>query len=114
MINDRQNSKAAKEDIKNLFFLLFIVSVATFLIFIYLWRNIQMANLDMEIEHLKKEKKKLLFEIEAIHASIASTTTPERIEKLLKEHEIYLPVRTGKSIISVKLPPMNETMQGKK
>lgn len=110
----KKEPETDKEDIKNLIFLFFVVTIATFLIFIYLWRNIQMANLEMEIEHLKKEKKKLFFEIEAIHTSIASSTNPERIEKMLREHEVYLPVRTGKSIISVKLPPMPENIAEKK
>ncbi|MDH4262667.1 MAG: FtsL-like putative cell division protein [Spirochaetia bacterium] len=100
--------KEIKEsDIKNIFFLFFVVSVCTLLMFIYLWRNIQMANLEHEIEQLKKDKKKLSLEVESLNISIAGHTSPEKIEKILQQHDIYLPVRTGKHIVTVKLPPLN-------
>lgn len=93
------------EDLLNLGFIVFLVLLLSFFIFIFLWRNIQMANLELEIENLKKEKKKLHLEVESIHVSITRNTTPEKIEQILSDHEIYLPVRTGKKIISIKLPP---------
>lgn len=66
-----------------------------------------MANLDYEIENLKKEKKKIYLEVESIRLGINSSSAPDKIEKLLHDHEIYLPLRTGKKIISVKLPPVD-------
>jgi len=96
-----------ESDLKNMLFLFMVVSVCTLLMFIYLWRNIQMANLEYEIERLKKNKKKLYLEVEALNISIARFTNPEKIEKILQQHDIYLPVRTGKRIITVKLPPLN-------
>jgi cell division protein FtsL len=103
-----KDKKEIKEsDVKNLFFLFFVVSVCTLIMLIYLWRNIQMANLDYEIDRLKKNKKKLYLEVESLNLSISRYTTPEKIEKILKEHDIHLPVRTGKRIVTVKLPPFD-------
>lgn len=71
-----------------------------------------MANLDFEIERLKKEKKKLHLEVESIHVSITQNTSSEKIEKILAENEIFLPVRTGKKIISVELPEFSPGTMG--
>jgi hypothetical protein len=103
----KENKQTKESDLKNLFFLFFIVSICSLVMFVYLWRNIRMANLEFEIDHLKKDKKKLYLEVESLNISIARYTNPEKIEKILKQREIYLPVRTGKRIVTVKLPPLD-------
>ena len=101
------NKESRESDLKNLFFLFFVVAVCSLVVFIYLWRNIQMANLDYDIEMLKKEKKKMNLEVESLNIKIARYTNPEKIEKILQQHDIFLPVRTGKRIVTVKLPPLD-------
>lgn len=93
-----------QDEFQNLLFLFFVVSVLSLVFFIYLWRSIQFANLEFDIYRLEKEKKKLYEEVESLKLSVANYSTVSRIEKLYRSRFGYLPVHTGKSIVTLELP----------
>ena len=89
--------------IENMIFVVLNIFIVFILVFIYVLRNIQFANLDYQIQILKKEKKKLFEEVEELHVIVADYSKTSRIEKLYREKYGYLPVQTGKKIITLEL-----------
>ena len=64
----------------------------------------EFAHLEYEITVLKREKKEVYNDVEQLRVGIASYSTPERVERLIRSKMGYLPLAAGKKIVTLKLP----------
>ena len=106
-------SDSRKEEVQNILFLFFIVSVISVFFFLHIWRNIQFASLEHEIYNLKLEKKNLYEKVEHLRLSVAKYSTVSRRENLYRSRFGYVPVYKGKKIVTYKLPSVKEISASK-
>ncbi|MCS6984465.1 MAG: hypothetical protein NZM25_04965 [Leptospiraceae bacterium] len=95
---DRRSDLKAMLSLAAIFFAVFLV------VFFYLYRNIQMANLRYELKKLARQERRLYLEVEELRLKVAKYSSAERMEKLFREKYGYLPVHLGQKIVTLELP----------
>ena len=96
-----------KKDLKKIISVFLMVSLMTFLLFSFLWRNIKMSQIRYEIYRLSKKKEKLFFKMEKLRLQVSTTATANQIEELVRSEMGHLPVKVSEKITLVKLPEIN-------